>query len=213
MEWIIWTIGAIAFIFFGIPLIKYIFSRLWVYVRLLNLRVTKRAFVVFRHPFSLWAFHCSRHADVMVVCGRQGYLIKFGGSFKRGTRIEVDTPTAWRFRRYWRSVGPLSAPMITEVFMRTKTMSFDLAKDTVMFKSKIHADVLLDDISAVYMLTPKPLSIVANDGERRELSNGDSFFGMTLYTAKRFFKVCRGHSSESMSKEEKRILKEAFCKL
>jgi len=213
MEWIVWTIGAVACIFFGIPLIKYILSRLWVYIRLWGLRITKRAFVVFRHPFSLWAFHRSKYADIMVVCGRKGYLIKFGGSFKRGTRIEADTPTAWRFRRYWRSVGPLSAPMITEVFVRTKTMPFDLAKDTVMLKSKIHADVLLDDISAVYMLTPKPLSIVANDGKRRELSNGDSFFGMTLYTAKRFFKVCRGHSPESLSKEEKRIIKESFRKL
>lgn len=213
MEWIVWVIGAVAFIFFGIPLIKYITSRLWVYIRLLNLRLTKRAFVVFRHPFSLWAFHRSKHADVMVVCGRQGYLIKFGGSFKRGTRIEVDTPVVWRFRRFWCSVGPLSAPMITEVFTRMKTMSFDLAKDTVMFKSKTYADVLLDDISAVYMLTPKPLSIVANDGKRRELSNGDLFLGMTLYTAKRFFKVCRERSTEVLSKEEKRVLKEAFRKL
>ncbi len=213
MEWMAWTIGAIAGVLFGIPLIKYIASRLWVYIRLLKLRLTKHALVAFRHPFSLWAFHRSKHADVLAVCGRQAYLIKFGGSFKRGTRVEADTPTAWRFRRFWRSVGPLSAPLITEVFTRSVTMPFDLARDTVRFKAAIHADVLLDDSSAVYMLTPKPLGIVADDGGRREVSNGDVFFGMTLYTAKRFFNVCRAQAKASLTKEERRALKTAFRKL
>lgn len=211
MEWMLWVLGAAVFVFWGLPLLKYILSRLWVYVRLVMLCVTRRAFVVFRHPFSLWAFHRSRHADVLVVCDRYAYLVKFGGSFKRATHITATTPTAWVQERLWRSVGPMSAPMMVKVFTRTITIPFDTVDDTVRLRAAVHHTVLLEDTIPVYMLTPKPLSLsVVENGVKRPLSNGEELFGMTLYTAKRFFKHCRTRGKTPLTRDEKHHLKNAF---
>lgn len=213
MKWTLWLLGAVVVICWGIPLVKYIVSRLWVYVRLVKLRLIKHAYVVFRHPFSLWAFHRSKHADVLVVCDRQAFLVKFGGAFKRATRLTAITPCVWRQERLWRSVGPMSAPLWVNVFTRDMAISFDLVDDTVRLRTSTHRVALLDEYTPVYMLTPKPLSLaVAEEGGKRELSNGDELFGMTLYTAKRFFRVCRALESETLTKAEKKALKTAFRK-
>jgi hypothetical protein len=191
MKILAYVIIFVAFMYWGVPSLRYLLGRfkLW-----LKLKLTPDTYVCYKKHFSIFNYFAGSTSDFIIY--RKGiiYIVKLCGIFRKMTTITATDSKNWQFASKVFIPLPMAEPFPV---VKDRALNFNLLQEKSEFEKDM-TSANISEIKPVVLFAPTPSGFYIKGHDQDDaLGFGSDWKGYTLASVDYFKKLLKNSSNNN----------------